>query len=76
MNDAGLGGIGPHVKGGVVARHDITQHPSVEARAIGNLALADEAEAPADRDAAFLSEARIIHVDAFPPLPWPKRTES
>ena len=61
---APIGRVGPDIGGGVVAGDYITQHSSVEARCVGDLALADEAEGPADRHAALVAEARDGDVDA------------
>ena len=61
---AAIGGVGPDVGGGIVAGDDIAQHPPVEARTIGDLAFADEAEGPADRHAAFVAESGDGNVDA------------
>jgi hypothetical protein len=47
---AAIGRIGPDVGYSAVARHDIPEHPSVEAGSIGDLALTDESEGPADRE--------------------------
>lgn len=65
---AAVGGIGPDVRGGVVARHHIAQHAAVIPGAVGDLALADEAEGPADRDAAFVSEARDRNIRLRPAI--------
>ena len=50
--------------GGVAVGDDIAQHPPVEARIIGDLAFADEAEGQADRHAAFVAEAGDGNVGA------------
>ena len=80
-----VGRIGPNIRGGIVARHDVPEHPAIEARAIGDLALADEAEGSANRDAAFVAEAGDGDVDlrlavrrwaAFGELQRPARTVS
>lgn len=63
IGSAAVGGVSPHVRCGVVVGHYIAQHASVEARAVGDLAAADEPIAPADRDAAFVAEARDGDVD-------------
>jgi hypothetical protein len=60
---AAIGGIGPDVGGGIVVRPDIPKHPPVVARCVDGLALADEAEGPADRDAALVAEAENSDVD-------------
>jgi hypothetical protein len=55
------------VRSGVAAGHHVAQHASVEAGTIGDLAAADEAEAPADRDAALEPETGIaISVPGLP----------
>lgn len=60
---AAIGGVRPDVRGSVVVCHDVPEHPPVEARRVGGLALADEAEGPTDRDAALVAEARDRDVD-------------
>ena len=54
VGSTAIGGVGPGVGGGVIVGNDVAQHPPVEARAVGNLAAADEAVAPTDRDAALI----------------------
>lgn len=54
---AAVGRIGPDIRGGVVLTDNVAQHAAVVARAIGDLALADESEGPADRDAALVTKA-------------------
>src|SRR5690606_11340522 len=61
---AAVGSVGPDVRSGVVAGDDISQHPPIEARAVSDLAFADEAEGPADRYAALIAEAGNGDVDA------------
>ena len=51
-------GIDPDIRGGVVAPHYVVRHAPVLAHVIGGLALADEAEGAAGRDAAPVVEAR------------------
>lgn len=65
---AAVGGIGPDIRGGVVARHHVAQHTPVVARTIGDLAFADEAEGPADCDAAFVAEARDRNIGLWPAI--------
>ena len=60
---APIGGVGPDVRGGVVAGNDVAQHPSIEPCAVGDLGRSDEPVAPADRDTAFVTEARDRDVD-------------
>src|ERR1043166_10076170 len=60
---AAVGGVGPDVRRGVVVGDDVAEHASVEPGGIGDLALTDEAERPADRDAALVAEAGDGDVD-------------
>ena len=60
---AAVGRIGPDIRCGIITRHDVPEHPAIEARAIGDLPLADEAEGPANCDAAFVAEAGDGDVD-------------
>ena len=60
---AAVGSIGPDVGGGVVVRYNVPEHPAVKSGRVGDLALADEAEGSADRDAALVAEARNRDVD-------------
>ena len=64
-----VGRIGPDIRCGIVVRHDVPEHPAIEAGAIGDLALADEAEDPANRDAALVAEAGDGDVDLRPEAP-------
>ena len=64
VRPAPIGRVGPGVGGSIVISDDITQHPSVETRCVGDLALADDAEGSADRHAAFVTEGRDGDVDA------------
>ena len=65
---AAIGGIGPDVRGGVVLGHHVAQHPPIKARAVSSLALADEAEGAADRDAALVAEAGYRNVGLLPAI--------
>lgn len=65
---AAIGRIGPDVRGGVVARYHVAQHAPVEPRAIGRLALPDEAEGAANRHAALIAEARDGDVGLRPAI--------
>ncbi len=63
------GRIGPDIRCAIVVRHNVPEHPAIEAGAIGDLALADEAEDPANRDAALVAEAGDGDVDLRPEAP-------
>lgn len=60
---AAIGGIGPDVGGGVVVGDDVAKHAPVKARAVGDLAFADEPEGAADRDAALVAKTGDGNVD-------------
>jgi hypothetical protein len=62
---ATIGGVCPHIGRSVVVGHHVTQHPPVEAGAIGDLAAADEAITPANRDTVLIPKAWDSDVD-----PW------
>ena len=66
VGSATVGGVRPHIGRSVVVGHHVTQHPPVKAGTIGDLAAADEAIAPANRDAALIPEARDSDVDRRP----------
>lgn len=59
-----VGSVRSYVGRRVVGGDDIPEHAAVEGRGVGDLALADEAEGPADRYAALVAKARDGDVDA------------
>ena len=65
---AAIGGVAPDIRGGVVAGHDIAEHPPIEPGRVGGRPAADETEHPADRDAALVAEARDRDVDTGPAI--------
>ena len=62
------GCVRPDRGGRVVVRHGIPEPPPVEPGTIGDLALADEAKGPADREAALAAEAGDRDVDTGPAI--------
>jgi hypothetical protein len=65
---AAVGGIGSDIGRSVVGGDGVPEHAAIEHGCVGDLALPDEAEGPADRNAAFVAKAGVaMSTPGLPP---------